>query len=88
MLLPGCTVRAAATGLAFLALLRTHPPDLMLMDVGLPDIDGVSLYHQVRTHARLQDIPVLFVTGIRSSYMRLRWPDRIAALTNRFASHN
>jgi DNA-binding NarL/FixJ family response regulator len=51
---------AVATGAAALALLDTHPPDVMLLDLGLPDMDGV----QVIRHAALRhpQCEVLVVT--------------------------
>ncbi len=42
--LPNYAVQAAATGLASLDLLRRTQPDLILLDIKLPDTNGVFLY--------------------------------------------
>jgi DNA-binding response OmpR family regulator len=46
--LAGHEVRVARTGEQGLALLRDAPPDVVLIDVGLPDIDGYALARRVR----------------------------------------
>jgi CheY-like chemotaxis protein len=53
----------AHDGTAALGLLRDIRPDLILMDVNLPDIDGVTLTRKLKTVPRLAEIPVLMLTG-------------------------
>lgn len=57
----GLAVTAAASGEAALALLDEGAPDLMLVDVGLPGIDGFDLLRQLR--ARGLDLPVILLTA-------------------------
>lgn len=38
-------------------------PDLILLDVNLPDGDGIELCHRLKSHAKLRHIPVLIMTG-------------------------
>ncbi|MEK8052954.1 ATP-binding protein [Ideonella sp. DXS22W] len=45
---PNVRLLTAASGEQALALARAHPPDLVLLDLGLPDIDGLSLWEQLR----------------------------------------
>lgn len=54
----------AATGGECMALL-TEPrtPDLILVDLELPDMDGVELCAQIRTRPEVQSVPVLVMTG-------------------------
>jgi CheY-like chemotaxis protein len=42
--LPLCSVRAVANGLAFIELLQQQTPDLVILDVQLPDVNGLFLY--------------------------------------------
>jgi two-component system, cell cycle response regulator DivK len=53
----------AVTGEQGLRLARAHRPDLVLMDIQLPDIDGVSVLRHMRDDATLDAIPVLAVSA-------------------------
>ncbi|MGU3494576.1 response regulator [Xanthobacteraceae bacterium A53D] len=57
----GHAVIEASDGATALAQLERHPVDLLLTDVGLPDISGVELAEQVR--AARPDLPIIFATG-------------------------
>lgn len=48
----GYDVSAAATGAEGLAALTARPPDLALVDVGLPDIEGYDVVREARTLVR------------------------------------
>src|SRR5438477_11385934 len=57
---PGHRVEVAETGAAALDLVRTRPPDVILLDLHLPDQSGLEVYQAIRRiDAR---IPVIFVT--------------------------
>jgi DNA-binding NtrC family response regulator len=57
---PDHRIEVAATGAEGLARVRAGPPDVILLDLGLPDQSGLEVYQQVRRiDAR---IPVIFVT--------------------------
>ena len=53
----------ASTGGQALVLATEHAPALVLMDVRLPDMDGVEALSQLRMDARTASIPVLAVTA-------------------------
>jgi two-component system cell cycle response regulator DivK len=53
----------AATGEAGLRLALAHRPDLVLMDIQLPDIDGVSVLRRMREDVALDAMPVLAVSA-------------------------
>ena len=44
----GYAVRTAGTRLGGLALARQYPPDLVLLDIGLPGMDGLDALHELR----------------------------------------
>ncbi|WP_122261006.1 response regulator transcription factor [Ornithinimicrobium cerasi] len=69
----GWDVRTAATGHAALREVREFGPDVVVLDVMLPDLDGLSVLHRLR--ARDDDVPVLFLTA------RDAVEDRVAGLT-------
>ena len=53
----------ARTGGEAVDLTMEHQPDLVLMDIQLPDIDGVQALRQLRAEARTAAIPVLALTA-------------------------
>ncbi len=56
----GFAVIQAATGAQALHVLRTDPPDLALLDIGLPDLDGLEVLREMR---KTSDIYVVLVTA-------------------------
>jgi CheY-like chemotaxis protein len=60
----GHSVRVATSGAAFRVALKAEaPPDIVLMDVLLPDTDGVKLLEEIRAMADLMALPVVAVTA-------------------------
>jgi two-component system OmpR family response regulator len=57
----GCTVLAAATGRAALREAAASEPDLIVLDVVLPDLDGFEVCRRLR--ARGDDVPIIFLTA-------------------------
>jgi two-component system, cell cycle response regulator DivK len=53
----------ATTGAEAIALATEQTPDLVLMDVQLPDLDGVQALHRLRANTRTAAIPILAVTS-------------------------
>ncbi len=58
----GYRITAAADAEDALSLARTDPPDLVLLDIGLPGMDGLDAMRNLRQQA---DIPVIFLTARR-----------------------
>ena len=59
----GHQVWVAHTGPAALAEAVEHRPDIMLLDIGLPGIDGYEVAQRMRRHPKLQDIVLVAMTG-------------------------
>ena len=53
----------AATGTEGLRLAREALPDLVLMDIQLPDIDGITAFERLRADPQTQKIPVIAVSA-------------------------
>ena len=56
-------VLLASSGYEALRLLRKHYPDLILMDMNMPEFDGVEVTRRIKASALLAAIPVIMVTG-------------------------
>jgi CheY-like chemotaxis protein len=52
-----------ATGREALSQLERAPPDLLVTDVGLPDVDGIEITRRVKSNPGTRHIPVLVVSG-------------------------
>ena len=59
----GHTVRAAYDGAEALALALADPPDVLLLDVAMPKLDGCELARQVRRQGRFNGTLLVAVTG-------------------------
>lgn len=61
-------VEGATTGREALKMMRQNPPDAVLLDIMMPDMDGWEVYKQIRIDDKLKDIPVIVVTARNSSF--------------------
>jgi signal transduction histidine kinase len=60
-----CTVRVASSGRRALQLAAQDPvPDLVLLDVLMPDMDGHAVLAALRSEPRTRDMPAIFVTSL------------------------
>jgi len=55
-----------------LSVCRTHRPDLIILDIRLPDIDGYEVARRLRSNRRTDDIPIIFLTEKRNRSDRLQ----------------
>ena len=68
LLQPLHAVRAANSGARALRLARMEPrPDLILLDVMMPEMDGYEVLRRLRAQAETADIPVIFLTALDSA---------------------
>ncbi len=59
----GFELKSFANGKEGLEYLRGNPPDLVLLDILLPDGDGFEVCKRLRTNDRLKNVPVIFLTS-------------------------
>jgi two-component system cell cycle response regulator DivK len=53
----------AVTGTEGVAMAQTHSPDLILMDIQLPGIDGYEATRRIKSISSIKDIPIIAVTS-------------------------
>jgi CheY-like chemotaxis protein len=61
--LEGYQVEVADNGYAALEKIESKPPDLVLLDVMMPGMNGYEVVEQIRQNRQLPFIPILLVTG-------------------------
>jgi two-component system phosphate regulon response regulator PhoB len=59
----GFEVQGFARGLEGLEQVRNSPPDLLLLDIMLPDADGLDICRRLRRDERLKALPIIFLTA-------------------------
>jgi CheY-like chemotaxis protein len=59
----GCFIMEAEDGLAALETLKAQKPDLILLDLEMPRMDGLTFAHEVRAHEDWQTIPIIVITA-------------------------
>ena len=59
----GYRVESAEGGREALAAIRRNPPDLIILDLMLPDVSGTEICRQVRADQRLSEIPIIMLTA-------------------------
>jgi len=59
----GYSTRAALSGRLALQSLHTTIPDLVLLDITMPDISGYEICRLMKTDESLKDVPVIFISG-------------------------
>lgn len=60
-------VTQAQGGQEALALLRSQPFHLVLLDIEMPDVDGFEVLRQMKEESSLRDIPVIVVSGMEDT---------------------
>lgn len=68
----GFEARGFEDGGTFLAALETERPELVILDVMLPGMDGVELLRRMKAAAHLADIPVIMATAKGAEYDKIQ----------------
>ena len=71
----GFDARGFADGVSFWSALQTEKPDLAVLDVMLPGVDGIELLQRMKASAELRTIPVVMATAKGAEYDRIRGLD-------------
>jgi PleD family two-component response regulator len=68
----GYKVRAVTSGTRALASIEAAPPDLILLDIRMPEMDGYAVCEQLKAQASTREIPVVFVSSLDETGDKVR----------------
>jgi CheY-like chemotaxis protein len=60
----GYNVRKAITGQIALAAIQSLPPDLILLDINMPKMDGYEVCRMIKANVQTRSIPVIFISAL------------------------
>lgn len=68
----GYEVAAFPRGAMAIAAAQQSPPDLILLDIMMPEMDGYEVCHKLKEHAATKQIPVIFISALDATENKLR----------------
>jgi sigma-B regulation protein RsbU (phosphoserine phosphatase) len=68
----GYHVRPVPDGPLALAAARAEPPDLILLDIRMPEMDGYQVCEELKADARTRDVPIIFVSALDATQDKVR----------------
>src|SRR5690349_22648271 len=68
----GYKPRPVFTGAQALQAAATDPPDLVLLDINMPEMDGYEVCAQLKRDERLKDIPVIFISALTETLDKVK----------------
>ena len=68
----GYQVRCAINGSMALLTIKTKIPDLILLDINMPDMDGFEVCQQLKESEITKDIPVIFISALDSIFDKVK----------------
>jgi two-component system alkaline phosphatase synthesis response regulator PhoP len=66
----GCESFAAHTGVHALRMAKAQLPDVILLDVMLPDLNGLAVCEILNSQAKTSDIPILILSSLNQSWAK------------------
>ncbi len=68
----GYRVRPVPDGRLALAAVRAEPPDLVLLDIRMPEMDGYQVCEHLKAEAQTREIPILFISALDATEDKVR----------------
>ncbi|MBW4659206.1 MAG: response regulator [Drouetiella hepatica Uher 2000/2452] len=68
----GYAVRAVKTGKLALEAIATLPPELILMDICMPEMDGYTICQKLKSSEQTRDIPIIFISALDEVLDKIR----------------
>lgn len=58
----------AKDGEEAMRIIETEPPDLITLDISMPEKSGVKFFREIKTSERWKNIPIIIVTGVSEDF--------------------
>jgi two-component system sensor histidine kinase/response regulator len=68
----GYKVRAAVSGQLALRAIRNDPPDLVLLDITMPEMNGYEVCEKLKADEKLKDIPIIFLSALSETIDKVK----------------
>lgn len=68
----GYKVRCVTNGLMALRTVRNHPPDVILLDIKIPDMDGYLVCEALKSDQNTSEIPIIFLSALDQVFDKVK----------------
>ena len=68
----GYEVRSAIDGIFALKTARLDPPNLILLDIKMPNLDGYSVCDQLKREEKTKNIPIIFISALNNTINKVK----------------
>lgn len=68
----GYKVRPVSTGKLAISTTKANPPDLILLDINMPGMDGYQVCQNLKNDAVSSEIPIIFISALNESFSRIK----------------
>jgi len=68
----GFAPRPVPSGKLALQAMEIEPPDLVLLDISMPDMDGYEVCQSIKSNEKLKEIPVIFISALSETFDKVK----------------
>ena len=68
----GYKIRQAINGTSGLRAIQSSPPDLILLDIKMPDMNGYQVCQQLKSNPQTEEIPIIFISGLNEVWDKVK----------------